>query len=96
MMHDKRKTIGLRVPEHPVVKALLEAMDEPLMSTSLLLPAEEDGIIDLDEIEQSIGHELGAIIDAGYCQGEPTTVVDLTEVAPRILREGAADSSPFL
>jgi tRNA threonylcarbamoyl adenosine modification protein (Sua5/YciO/YrdC/YwlC family) len=96
MMHPKRKTIGLRVPDHPVVSALLEACDAPIISTTLILPGEDDGAVDLDEINRKIGHELGAIIEAGYCSQEPTTVVDLTETEPQVLREGKGDSSSFL
>lgn len=96
MMHPKRKTIGLRVPDNAVVKALLDAYDGPIISTTLILPGEEDGVVDLEEIESKIGHEVGAILEAGYCSGEPTTVIDLTEVEPRVLRVGKADASPFL
>lgn len=96
MMHPKRKTIGLRVPDHPVISALLEAIDEPLLSTTLHMPGDQDGVIDLDEVEAAIGHEVAAILDCGWCSGLPTTVVDLTEGAPQVMRRGKADPEPFL
>ena len=96
MMHPKRKTIGLRVPDHKVVDALLAELDEPLLSSTLILPGETDAPVDLEEITKVLGHEVGAILESGYCGNEPTTVVDLSEIEPVLLRQGKADGTPFL
>jgi len=95
LQNPKRKTIGLRVPDHPVALALLEELDEPLMSSTLILPGEEQPESIAWEIREKLDHALDAILDGGWCGIEPTTVVDLTSGEPVIARKGLGDPSPF-
>lgn len=88
LLHPKRKTIGVRVPDHPITQALLEELNEPLMSATLILPGEELPETDPDRIRARLEHELGLVIDAGACSPDPTTVVDMTSGAPQIVRVG--------
>lgn len=94
MQHPKRKTIGLRVPEHPIVQSLLEELDGPLMSSTLIFPDEEDPPVDIEAVMPRL-HETGLVINGGFCGMEPTTVVDLSEHVPEILRVGKGDPAPF-
>lgn len=95
LMHAKRKTIGLRVSENSVTEALLEELDEPLMSVTLILPGQTLPLLDAWEIKESIGPHLDLIIDGGYCGMEPTTVVDLTGESPDLIRKGAGNWDEF-
>ena len=95
LMHPKRKTIGLRVPDNPIALALLEELGEPLMTSSLLLPGEEFPMTDPYEIRDTLEHFVELVIDGGYCGLEPTTVIDLTESLPQLVRQGKGDFSPF-
>lgn len=95
LQHPKRKTIGIRVPDHRIVQALLEELGEPLMSTSLILPGETEPMIDPYEIRQLLEHQLDLVIDGGFCGLEPTTVVDLTNEMPQVIRVGRGDPVPF-
>ncbi|MGD8105922.1 L-threonylcarbamoyladenylate synthase [Pantoea sp. FN0302] len=95
LMNDKRKTIGLRVPSNPVALALLEALNEPMMSTSLMLPGNDFTESDPEEIEDRIGKLVDLIIDGGTLGQQPTTVVDLTSDTPEVIREGVGDIRPF-
>lgn len=88
LMHPKRRTIGIRVVDHPIVKALLDELRQPLMSTTLILPGESMPMTEADEIRDALGSQLDAVIDGGHCGIEPTTVLDLTGDAPRLVREG--------
>ena len=96
LMHPKRKTIGLRVPGHSVAQALLAEHGEPVMSTSLILPGDGGPLSDVEEIADRVGKRVDLIIDGGACGIEPTTMVDLVEGVPELLREGKGDSSPFV
>jgi tRNA threonylcarbamoyl adenosine modification protein (Sua5/YciO/YrdC/YwlC family) len=89
--HPKRLTIGLRVPDHPVLQALLEVHGEPLLSTTLIPPGESEPLNDADAIRERFEHDLAAVIDAGACPAEPTTVVDLSEGEVTVLREGRGE-----
>ena len=91
VLHPKRKTIGLRVPDHPVVRALLAELDEPLLSSTLILPGEEFPLTDPDDIQERLDHQLDLVIDAGLCGAEMTTVVNLAEGAPELVRAGKGD-----
>ena len=91
LQHPKRRTIGVRVPEHPVVRALLEALGEPILSATLTLPGEEEPLNEAQAIRERLEGRLDAIIDAGACPGEPTTVVDLAGEHPVITRIGRGD-----
>ncbi len=95
LMHPKRKTIGLRIPDNRIAQALLRELGEPLMSTTLILPGEELPLTDPYEIRQILEHDVDLVIDGGFCGFEPTTVVDLTGDLPKILRKGAGDPTPF-
>ena len=93
--HPKRKTIGLRVPENLILHVLLAELNEPLLSVTLILPNSEAPLGDADDIIQQLNAQVDLIIDGGHCGTEPTTVVDLEEVVPKILRVGRGDSGPF-
>jgi tRNA threonylcarbamoyl adenosine modification protein (Sua5/YciO/YrdC/YwlC family) len=95
LLHPKRKTIGLRVPDNPIALALLEELGEPLMTSSLLLPGEEYPMTDPYDIRDSLEHFVDLVIDGGYCGLEPTTVIDLSDQVPQLVRQGKGDFSPF-
>ena len=95
LVQPKRKTIGLRVPDHPIPKALLQALDEPLMSATLALPGDEYPLTDPHEIRDQLELEVDLVIDGGFCGLEATSVIDLTGPAPLILRRGVGDVSDF-
>lgn len=95
LQHPKRKTIGIRVPEHPVVAALLAELDAPLVSSTLIMPGETEPLIDMDDIETKLRHHVDLIVDSGFCGLEPTTVIDLETGVPVILRRGKGDPTPF-
>ena len=93
--HPQRKSIGLRVPDHKALQALLELHGAPLLATTLILPGDSDPLNDPEDIRQRLEHDLAAVIDAGPCTLEPTTVVDLTPMGrgddPVVVREGGGD-----
>jgi len=93
MQNPRRKTIGLRVPRHPITQALLESLGEPLMSSTLLLPGDELPLTDSREILERLDSQVDLVIDGGYCGLEPTTVLDLTGETPNVLRHGRGDVS---
>jgi tRNA threonylcarbamoyl adenosine modification protein (Sua5/YciO/YrdC/YwlC family) len=95
LQHPKRKTIGIRVPNSAIVKALLEELREPIMSVTLTMPDDQYPLTDPYEIKQLMNHHVDVIIDGGYCGLEPTTVIDLTDHRPQLLRQGAGDFSAF-
>ncbi|UYM15424.1 L-threonylcarbamoyladenylate synthase [Endozoicomonas euniceicola] len=95
LMHPKRRTIGIRVPECAIVNALLTELDAPIMSTTLHLPADDQPMTDAYDIRQLLESQLDLVIDGGYRDGIPTTVVSLLEDTPEILREGKGDSTLF-
>ncbi len=95
MLHPKRKTLGLRVPDHVICLALLETLDAPLMSSTLILPNAEAPLSEPEAILDILGKQVDLIINAGNCSHEPTTVIDLTGDYPVIVREGKGDSEPF-
>jgi tRNA threonylcarbamoyl adenosine modification protein (Sua5/YciO/YrdC/YwlC family) len=90
-----RHTIGVRIPDHVVAQALLEALGEPLLSSTLILPAHGQPLNDAQEIRRFLEHQVDLVIDSGPCEGEVTTVVDLATDAPRLVREGRGDIRPF-
>ncbi len=95
VMHPKRKTIGLRIPEHPVTLALLEELGEPLLTTTLQLPGDELPLTEGWVIQDRLEDQLELILDAGPCGTEPTTVIDLTGTAPELVRAGRGPLAPF-
>jgi tRNA threonylcarbamoyl adenosine modification protein (Sua5/YciO/YrdC/YwlC family) len=88
--HGRRKPseIGIRIPDHEVVQAILHTIDEPILSSSLILPGLEDEIFDTEDLYDAVHREVDLFVDAGYCPLEPTTLLDLTEETPRVLRQG--------
>ncbi len=96
LMNPKKRTIGIRVPDNRIAMALLEEMGEPLMTSSLILPGEELPLSDPYEIRECLEHQLDVVIDGGFCGFEATTVIDMTEEAPELLRQGVGDASAFL
>ena len=95
LMNERRRTVGIRVPDHPVVRMLLDELHEPLMSTTLQLPGDEHPMTDAREIFDRIGHAVDIVLDGGNCGLDPTTVVDLSTPVPRVLRAGKGDPRPF-
>jgi tRNA threonylcarbamoyl adenosine modification protein (Sua5/YciO/YrdC/YwlC family) len=95
LMHAKRKTIGIRIPDNRVALALLDELNEPLLSSTLILPDDEMPMMDPYEMNQTLGHAVDLIIDGGYCGYEPTSVVDLHEDAPIVRRVGKGDVGLF-
>ena len=95
LVHPKRKTIGVRVPDNEICRALLNELGEPIMSSTLILPGDEFPLSDPLEIRDLLEHQVDLIIDGGFCGLEPTTVVDLEEDVPVILREGLGDLEMF-
>ena len=81
-------TIGIRIPEHPVVQAILDTIDEPILSSSLIVPGMEDEIFDTEDLYDAVHQDIDLFVDAGYCPLEPTTLIDLTGSEPRVLRQG--------
>lgn len=96
LQNPKRKTIGLRVPGNPIALSLLNVLDEPLMSSTLILPEEHMPLTNAEDIMQRIGRQLDLVIDGGYCPDHPTTVIDLMGDQPLVLREGRGDVTPFM
>jgi tRNA threonylcarbamoyl adenosine modification protein (Sua5/YciO/YrdC/YwlC family) len=88
LLHSKRRTIGLRVPGHPVAHALIEALNEPLLSTTLMLAGQESPLDDAHEIREHLEHKLDLVLDAGACGLEPSTVIDLSGEVPTLVRQG--------
>ncbi|HET9662807.1 MAG TPA: L-threonylcarbamoyladenylate synthase [Burkholderiales bacterium] len=95
LQHPRRKTIGLRIPDHKVVRALLLELREPLLSSTLILPGDDEPLIDAQEIRSRLEHRVDLIIDGGSCGTEPTTVVNLTDATPVIARKGRGSIAPF-
>ena len=91
LQHPKRSTVGVRVPEHPVVQALLAELREPILSSTLILPGASEPLNDAAAIRNALGSGLDLVIDAGACPAAPTTVVDLATAPPVITRLGAGD-----
>ncbi len=95
LQNPKRKTIGIRVPDNAIACSLLDALGEPLMSSTLIVPDESMPLTDPDDIESRLGKQVDLVIDGGYCGIEPTTVVDLMGDVPEVVRVGKGDVSLF-
>ena len=95
VLHRKRKTIGLRVPDHPLVRALLGDLGEPLLTSTLILPGETLPLTDPEEIRDRLGNAIDLLLEAGVCGPEATTVIDLTGGGPILVREGRGGLAPF-
>jgi len=96
VMHPKRKTIGLRVPNNPIVLELIAALGEPIMTSTLIMPGDEYPLTDPYDIRQSLEHQLDLVVDGGYCGMEATTVIDLTGDSPELIRQGCGSFEDFM
>ncbi|WP_455196398.1 L-threonylcarbamoyladenylate synthase [Kaarinaea lacus] len=96
LQNPKRRTIGLRVPDHPIASLILETLGEPVMSSTLILPGDELPMVDPEDMFERLKHQVDLVIDGGFCGIEPTTVVDLVEDEPVVVREGKGDISQFI
>ena len=95
LQHPRRKTIGLRIPEHPIVRALLAELGAPLMSTTLILPGEDLPLSDPAAIRDRLEHDVDLVLDGGFCGLEPTTVAELEDGVVRVTRRGKGAVTPF-
>src|SRR5580698_10199852 len=95
LQHPEKKTIGVRIPRHVVTQALLAELGEPLVSSTLLLPGQDEPLTQGWEINEQLGDVVDAVIDSGDCGTEPTTVIDFSQDEPEIVRRGAGDPSVF-
>ena len=96
LLHPKKRTVGVRIPDHPVVQALLEELGEPLLTSTLILPGEAEPRTNGWDVKETLDHQIDLVVDDGRdTPAEPTTVVDWSEGAPEIARQGAGDSSRF-
>jgi tRNA threonylcarbamoyl adenosine modification protein (Sua5/YciO/YrdC/YwlC family) len=95
LLHAKKKTVGVRIPEHPVVRALLAELGEPLLSSTLILPGESEPMTDGWTVKDTLDHQVDVVIDSGECGTEPTTVVDFSGGGAEVVRVGAGDPSRF-
>jgi tRNA threonylcarbamoyl adenosine modification protein (Sua5/YciO/YrdC/YwlC family) len=96
LQHERKRTIGVRIPEHPVPQLLVKELGEPLMSTTLIIPDATLALTDGREIEAQLRHEIEAVLDGGNCGFEPTTVVDLSVSPPAIIRQGKGNLTAVL
>jgi tRNA threonylcarbamoyl adenosine modification protein (Sua5/YciO/YrdC/YwlC family) len=88
LQHPKRRTIGIRIPDHPVPHLIMAELDEPIMTSTLLLPGDDEPLTDGEQIRDRLDHVLDAVIDGGHCDTEPTTVLDMSVSPPVVLRQG--------
>lgn len=96
LQNPRRKTIGLRVPDHPIPQALLTRLGEPLMSSTLIMPGQTTPLGDPEEIREILEHQVDLVIDGGFCGLEPTTVIDLVGGTPKLVRQGCGKPIPEL
>ena len=95
LLHPKRRTIGIRIPQNPIALELTAALGEPIMSTSLILPGEDMPLMDPYEMRELLQHQVDLVIDGGYCGMEATSVINLTDEVPEIVRAGAGNIEDF-
>ena len=95
LMHPKKRTVGVRIPDHPVAQALVAELGEPILSSTLLLPGDDEPMSDGWEIKERLDHLVDAILDSGECGDVPTTVVDFSDGGAEVVRRGAGDPTPF-
>jgi tRNA threonylcarbamoyl adenosine modification protein (Sua5/YciO/YrdC/YwlC family) len=95
LAHSKKRTVGVRIPDHPFVAALLRELGEPLVSSTLMLPDSETAMTDGWHVKEALDHQVDVVVDAGECSARPTTVVDWSDEEPQVVRVGAGDPSRF-
>ncbi len=95
LLHPKKKTVGVRIPDHPVAQALLAELGEPLLTSTLILPGDDEPMTQGWEIKERLDHQVDAVIDSGECGSDPTTVVDFSQGVGVVVRRGAGDPRPF-
>ena len=95
VLHPKKKTVGVRIPDNAVVRALLAELGEPMLTSTLILPGESEPMTDGWQVKEALDHVVDTVIDSGECGTEPTTVIDLSGDVPEVLRVGAGDPSRF-
>ncbi|CCH76368.1 conserved hypothetical protein [Nostocoides japonicum T1-X7] len=95
LLHPKKRTIGVRIPDHRVVQAILAELGEPMLSSTLILPGETDAMTDGWSVKETLDHVVDAVVESGETSAEPTTVVDLSDDVAEVLRVGAGDPSRF-
>jgi tRNA threonylcarbamoyl adenosine modification protein (Sua5/YciO/YrdC/YwlC family) len=96
LMHPKRRTIGIRIPNNPIALELMGALGEPIMSTSLIMPGDDEPLADPYDIRDLLQHSVDLVIDGGYCGIEATTVINLVEGVPEVVRYGAGSADAFV
>lgn len=96
LLHPKKKTVGVRIPEHRITQAVLAELGEPMLSSTLLLPGEEEPLALGWEIKERLDHQVDIVIDGDETGNEPTTVIDFSDGYPQVVREGAGDSASFV
>lgn len=95
LSHPSRKTIGLRVPAHPLTQGLLEAVGQPLIASTLIIPPDTEPLNDPDEIRERLEKQIELVIDGGPCAAEPSTIIDLSRGEPQLVRAGRGSLAPF-
>ncbi|MCQ2000927.1 L-threonylcarbamoyladenylate synthase [Arthrobacter zhaoxinii] len=95
LLQPKKRTVGVRIPDNTVVQSILDSLGEPLLSSTLLLPGDEDPMTQGWEIKERLDHQVDAVIDSGFCGPDPTTVIDFSGDSPVIVRRGTGDPAPF-
>ena len=95
LLHPKKKTVGVRIPDNKVVQAILADLDEPILSSTLLLPGQEEALTEGWEIKERLDHVLDGVVDSGHCGPDPPTVVDLSSGVAEVVRHGTGDASRF-
>lgn len=96
LLHPKKRTVGVRIPDHAVVRAILEELGEPLLSSTLILPGETEPRTNGWDVKEELDHQVDIVIEAGDTPAEPTTVIDWSEDVPVVARQGAGDASKFI
>jgi len=95
LLHPRRRTIGIRIPDNAIAQALVAELGEPIMSSTLILPGQSLPMTDPEDIREQLEHQVDLVIDGGHCGFEPTTVVDMTNELPRVVRRGKGETAPF-
>ena len=95
LAHPKKRTVGVRIPDHPFVRALLAELGEPLLSSTLILPGQTDPMTEGWLVREELDHQVDAVVDSGECGTDPTTVIDFSDGAAEVVRVGAGDPTPF-